>query len=265
MFGRHKKCSGHANSFDILHRLCLGRPPLKAHSRPPLSRGRSVRQDWCASLPDEKAKVFQDHERRLESLYNMFSVSLNEAIELKLEGLMTQALSAIAMSSELCGLLTRQLSGTLRGLRDHAKHYGTVPNAAPLDPENYQGARGQRSARMSGLLDRVLFSHRLQFLHKVSTLEEMVEDLERDFRTVANDLAEGLYADPERGWYGMDAGHYDLNTCLRETVVLLKSFLVVLPVGQLGDFEKSVCDQSQFSPAALAVPHHGRMGAFAGQ
>src|SRR5215471_21405903 len=265
MFGRHKKCSGHANSFDILHRLCLGRPPLKAHSRPPLSRGRSVRQDWCASLPDEKAKVFQDHERRLESLYNMFSVSLNEAIELKLEGLMTQALSAIAMSSELCGLLTRQLSGTLRGLRDHAKHYGTVPNAAPLDPENYQGARGQRSARMSGLLDRVLFSHRLQFLHKVSTLEEMVEDLDRDFRDAADDLAGGLSMDPERGWREMDAGHYDLNTCLRETIVLFKSFLVVLPAGQLGDFEKTVYAQSHFPGEDLSASYHRRMSAFAGE
>lgn len=238
---------------------------MKAHSRPPLSRGRCVQHDWRACLSGEKSQVFNDHERRLELLYNMFSVSLNEAIELRLAGLLAKALSAIAMSSELCERLTRPLSGTLRALHDHAKHYGTVPNAAPLDPENYQGARGQRSARMSGLLDRVLFSHRLQFLHKVSTLEEMVEDLDRDFRTVANDLAEGQCADPKRGWHEVDAGHYDLNTCLRETIVLFKSFLVVLPEGQLGDFEKSVYDQSQFPHASLAVPRHRRMGAFAGQ
>jgi len=34
---------------------------------------------------------------------------------------------------------------------------------------------------MSSLLNRVLLSQRLQFLHKVSTLEEMVEDLGKDF------------------------------------------------------------------------------------
>ena len=238
---------------------------MKDQSRPPLSRGRSVQQDWRTCLPEEKALVFQEHERHLESLYNMFSVSLNEAIELKLAGLRTKALNAISMSSQLCERLTRPLAGTLRALHDHAKHYGTVPNAAPLDPENYLGLRGQRSARMSGLLDRVLFSHRLQFLHKVSTLQEMVEDLDRDFRNIADDLAGGLCTDPERGWHDMGLGHYDLNTCLRETIVLFKSFLVVLPAGQLGDFEKTVYVQSHFSSEGLVAPHHRRINAFAGQ
>lgn len=238
---------------------------MKARSHPPLSRGRCVQQDWRTSLPEEKARVFHDHERRLDLLYNMFSVSLNEAIELRGAGLLAKALSAVSMSSELCGRLTRPLAGTLRSLHQHAKHYGTVPNAAPLDPENYQGPRGQRSARMSGLLDRVLFSHKLQFLHKVSTLEEMVENLDRDFRTAAGDLAGGLCADPERGWHEVDTGHYDLNTCLRETIVLFKSFLVVLPAGQLRDFEKAVDSQSQFTYNDMSTPRHRRMGAFAGQ
>jgi hypothetical protein len=216
-------------------------------------------------LPEEKAQVFLEHERHLESLYNMFSVSLNEVIELKLAGLLAKALGAISMTSQLCERLTHPLAGTLRALHDHAKHYGTVPNAAPLDPENYCGTKGQRSARMSGLMDRVLFSHRLQFLHKVSTLQEMVEDLDRDLRNTADDLASGLCADPEHGWHEMDAGHYDLTTCLRETIVLFKSFLVVLPAGQLGDFEKTVYNQSHFPSEDLVASHHRRMSAFAGQ
>lgn len=238
---------------------------MKPHSHPPLSRGRCVQRDWRASLPEDKAQVFRDHEHHLESLYNMFSISLNEAMELRGVGLLAEALSAVTMTSELCGRLTRPLAGTLRALHQHAKHYGTVPKAAPLDPENYHGPRGQRSARVSGLLDRVLFSHRLQFLHKVSTLEEMVEDLSRDFRTTACDLAGGFSTDPERGWHEMDMGHYDLNTCLRETIVLFKSFLVVLPVGQLADFEKAVYSQSQFQENDLTIPRHRRMNAFAGE
>jgi len=238
---------------------------LRDRSRPALSRGRCVQKDWRTCLPEEKAQVFHEHERHLESLYNMFSVSLNEAIELKLLGLRAKALCAISMTSQLSERLTHSLAGTLRALHDHAKHYGTVPNAAPLDPENYQGIRGQRTARMSGLLDRVLFSHRLQFLHKVSTLQEMVEDLDRDFRNAADDLAGGLSMDPERGWHEMDAGHYDLNTCLRETIVLFKSFLLVLPAGQLGDFEKTIYVQSYFPGENLSAPYHRRMSAFAGQ
>jgi hypothetical protein len=237
---------------------------LKAHC-PPLSRGRCVQQDWRTSLPEEKANVFRDHERHLESLYNMFSVSLNEALELKLAGLLAKAQSAVAMSAELCERLSRPLAGTLRALHDHARHCGTVPKAAPLDQENYHRPRSQRSARMSALLDKVLFSHRVQFLHKVGTLEEMVEDLNRDFRHLADNLTGGLYRDAERGWEEVDAGHYDLNTCLRETIVLLKSFLIVLPAGQLGDFAKAVHDQSQLPGREPAVPRHRRMGAFAGQ
>ena len=118
---------------------------------------------------------------------------------------------------------------------------------------------------MSGLLDRVLFSHRRQFLHKVSTLQEMVEDLERDFRNAAEDLAGSPCIDTETGWREMDWGHYDLNTCLRETIVLFKSFLVVLPAAQLGDFERSVYVHSHLRNEDLVASHHGRLSAFAGQ
>lgn len=242
---------------------------MKDSSRPLCARGTSVHQDWCAWLPEEKAQVFHKHERHLVSLYNMFSVSLNEAMELRQGGLLAKSLMAVSMSSELCALLTSPLAGTLRALHEHASHYGTVPNAAPLDPANYHGARGQRSARMSSLLTRVLLSHRLQFLHKVSVLQEMVEDLSKDFRTAAEDLACGMSTDPEGTWNEVDAGHYDINTCLRETMVLLKSFLVVLPLGELGAFQNTIREQSVVPAGGLAVRPRGighrRMTAIAGQ
>ena len=232
-------------------------------------RGSSVRQDWRAWLPEEKAQIFHKHQHDLESLYYMFSVSLNEAIELKHIGLLVRSLQAIAMSSELCERLTHSLAGILRALYEHAKHYGTVPNAAPMDPGNYQGQTSQRSARMSGLLNRILLTHRLQFLNKVSTLEEMVEDLGKAFRTAAGDLAGGLSTDPERMWDEVDADHYDLNTCLREAIVLFKSFLVVLPVAELKAFERTVGEQFKVpadSPAVRRpVIRHRRMAAIAGE
>lgn len=230
---------------------------MKDGSRTPSAQGSSVHQDWRAWLPDEKEQLFRKHERHLESLYNMFSISLNEAIELRHGGLLGKSLMAIGMSSELCRLLTLPLAGMLRALHEHARHFGTVPITAPLDPANYQGLKGQRSARMSGLLNRVLFSQRLQFLHKVSTLQEMVEDLGKDFRTAAEDLAYGLSTDPERMWSEVDADHYDLNTCLRETIILFKSFLIALPVAQLRTFQNMVYEQSQVPASELAAPERG--------
>jgi hypothetical protein len=220
-------------------------------------------------LPQEKAQIFCDVKKRLESVYAMFSVSLNEAIELRREGRYSKSVSAIVVSSELCRLFTAPLVGLLRALSQHAKHYGTIPNAAPLDPSNYVGLRAQRAARMSGLLNRVLLSHRLQFLHKVSTLEEMVEDLGKDFRNAADRLASGLAMDPGSMWDEVDVGHNDLNTCLRETVVLLKSFMIALPDDQLGAFQNTAREQWEARKAEAPARHpmirDRRIAAIAGQ
>lgn len=235
----------------------------------PLTRGKSVRDDWRAWLPEAKAHVFDKQVHQLESSYVMLSVSLDEAIALKQLGHTGKSLLALGITSDLCKLLTQALAGLLRALSEHAKHYGTVPNAAPLDPANFQGQKGQRSARMSSLLSRVLLSQRLQFLHKVSTLEEMVEDLGKDYRYAADDLAECVSVNPQETWAEVDADHYDLNTCLREAVVVFKSFLIVLPEGQLGAFQNTVRQQSELQVAGLpSTPHvicHRRMSAIAGE
>jgi hypothetical protein len=235
----------------------------------PLTRGKSVKDDWRAWLPEAKAQVFQNQVHQLESSYVMLSVSLDEAIELKQIGQPGMSQQAVGVTSGLCKLLTQTLGGLLRALSEHAKHYGTIPNAVPLDPTNFQGLRGQRSARMSNLLNHVLLSQRLQFLHKVSTLEEMVEDLGKDFRHAADDLAEGTSLNPPKMWAEVDADHYDLNTCMREAIVVFKSFLIALPESQLGAFQNTVREQSQLqeagAPSPRAMLRHRRMTAIAGE
>jgi len=242
---------------------------VKDSIRPLSARGKSVRDDWRAWLPEEKAQVFHKQVHELESSYVMLSISLDEAIELRQAGQPGKSLQALGITSGLCNLLTQMLSGLLRALSEHAKHYGTIPNAAPLDPANFQGPRGQRSARMSGLLNHVLLSQRFQFLHKVSTLEEMVEDLGKDYRYAADDLADGLALNPKKLWAEVDADHFDLNTCLREAIVLFKSFLVALPEDQLGAFQTTVRQQSQPQEAVAGSPQrvirHRRMTAIAGE
>jgi hypothetical protein len=230
-------------------------------------RGNSVQADWRAWLPKEKARVYNQHVHELESSYAMLSVSLNEAIELRQLGQSGKSQLAVSITSELCKLLTQALVGLLHALSEHAKHYGTTPNAAPLDPANFRGQRGQRSARMSSLLNRVLLTHRLQFLHKVSTLEEMVDDLGKDFRTAADDLAEGTSSNPMKIWAEVDSDHYDLNTCLRESIVVFKSFLIAMPEGQLGAFQDTVRLQSQDAglPSSQRPIRHRRMTAIAGE
>jgi hypothetical protein len=213
---------------------------LRDPSSPLSGRRGTVQEDWRARLPEEKFKVFTAYVRRLDCAYGMLSVSLNEALALRREGRLTMCCQAVNVTPSLCARLTEPLASLIRVLNEHAKHNGTVPNAAPLDPQNFQTVKGQRSARMSGLLSRVLLSQRAQFLHKLGTLLEMVENLGKEYCASAEELATGLSVDPFVLWNTIDAAHYDLNTCLRETIVLLKSFLRALPDDQLGSFQKSV-------------------------
>jgi hypothetical protein len=211
-----------------------------------------VKDDWCAWLPRDKAQAFSAYQQELESHYVMFSVSLNEAFEYRRTGLVSKSYQAVAMTPGLCIRFTDRLGALLRALTAHAKHYGTVPNSVPLDACNFQGAKEQRTARMSNLLSRVLLTQRSQFLHKTSTLEEMVADLAKDFALAVDDLSQASSSQPEADWRVADAAHYDLNTCLREAIVLLKSFLLVLPQDQLGSFQRTVRSHVEApSPAVL--------------
>jgi hypothetical protein len=237
----------------------------------PLSGRRgTVQDDWRARLPEEKLIVFTAYVRRLESTYGMLSVSLDEALALRREGRLLKCFQAVKVTPSLCARLTAPLATLIRVLSEHAKHYGTVPNAAPLEAQNFQTVRAQRSARMSGLLSKVLLSQRTQFLHKLGTVMEMVENLGKEYCESVEELGTGAAADPSALWKTIDAAHYDLNTCLRETIVLLKSFLLALPDDQLGNFQKSVTAAwraaTQESESIVNVDlRHGRIAHSAGQ
>ena len=227
----------------------------------------SVQDDWRAWLPGDKAQVFAAYAEQLESVYTMFSITLNEALELRRTGSLAKSYQTVCVTPALCTRLTCRLSALLRSLSEHAKHYGTIPNAAPLDPSNFKGSKEQRMARMNDLLSRVLLTQRSQFIHKIGTLEEMVADLSTDFRKAAENLSTGASIQAQSDWQAVDAAHYDINTCLREAIVLLKSFLLVLPEDQLGAFQKTVRNQTE-TPEAEALPQQQlrrRMAPIGGQ
>jgi hypothetical protein len=236
----------------------------------PSARGMTVKDDWRAWLPEEKDQVFRSYVRQLEISYNMLSVSLDEALALRQGGRLGKASQAVWVTPDLCNRFAHPLVALLWSLGEHAKHHGTVPNAAPLDPANFQGARGQRAALLSSLLCRVLLSERSQFLYKISTLGEMVDDLNEDFCGAAVDIASGNTAEYDAEWQVVDAAHYDLNTCLREAIILLKSFLLALPGNELELFQATVRSQMGVSkPKKLTLSQrwlrHRRMAPIGGE
>jgi trans-aconitate methyltransferase len=58
-------------------------------------------------------------------------------------------------------------------------------------------------------------------------------------------------------WECLDDCHFDLNTCLRETIVLLKSFLVAIPENELDGFEQTY--RAQVRAAHPSQPDRSRL------
>src|SRR5262249_2917132 len=125
------------------------------NTRAPLRRYDSVQQDWRAFLPEAKSGFFQTHASELENAYLMLSVTLNEAIELRRCGQQVKACQAAEVTPGLCDLLVLRLSSVLHSMRQHARHFGIVPNLAPLEAANFRTERAQRTARFSSLMSHV--------------------------------------------------------------------------------------------------------------
>jgi|KBSMisStandDraft_5_1062788.scaffolds.fasta_scaffold08838_3 hypothetical protein len=228
----------------------------------------SVQQDWRAFLPENKSSFFHTHARELENAYLMLSISLNEALDLRQHGHGLKACQAAEVAPGLCGLLTRRLGSVLHSMRRQTRHFGIAPNLAPLEASNFRTERGQRAARFSGMVSRVLLSERSQFIHKVSTLEQIVKEIGDWFVDATLQLEPADSAHSAACWRILDSCHFDLNTCLRETLVLFKSFLVVLPDEQVDSLDLTIRGLCRTQPAhhfAVPVIHARRNGLVAGK
>jgi hypothetical protein len=242
--------------FGILPRL--RRDPVRFRPQAtPLKRS-PVQQDWATGLPPVKAEAFDAAVAQLEILYRIFSVSLDEALELRRIGKTDQSCQAVCVIPALCARLAIRVECLLRTLGEHAKHFGVVPNTVPLQPDNFRGPREQHTAQMNEILSHVLLTQRSQFLHKVDALQEMVLGIRKQFCDAASDLASGASLEPSSDWRTLDDAHFDLNSCLREAIVVFKSFLVILPVEQLSSFQKSVDTQISSTPSTYVSPGQSR-------
>jgi hypothetical protein len=222
------------------------------------NRTESVSLDWRTPLSHAKSQSYLSTLHRLETSYAMFSVTLDEAIGMRRRGRLGKAYQRLAVAPALCQKLALPLGAVLRAMTRHSRHFGITPTLASLDPENFQGSKSQRVARYNGMLSHVLLTRRSQFLHKISALTELVEELGANFSSAAEKLGEGTSQEPDQYWEQLDASHYDLNTCLREAVVLLKCFFLALPKKQLAEFQCTLQHETQpFGPTSR-VPSFAR-------
>jgi hypothetical protein len=243
----------------------LGVPVKEPKSR--LGPGASVQTDWYGWLPDDKLQVFRGYSSEFEASYLMLSISLDEAVGLRDAGSVKKSLQVLEMTPSLCARLSDGLQALLAALEEHARHYGLTPSVEPLDSANFLGARGQRSARVSSVLSMVLFSQRLQFLSKLHFLRNMVLELAKDFADVVDELASGALLECSNHWSTLIQDYCDVDICFKESMVLLKCFLRVLPADQLPVFQKTIA--SNMLPPKPVLPRvllrHRRTPQFAGE
>jgi hypothetical protein len=203
-------------------------------------RSRSVREDWFAWLPNEMDQLFDATRGELESSNVILSIALDGTISYCEQRKFERARECSIVFADLFDRLAGRLSLVIRTIKEHGSHFGTLPNVTPLTSSNFRGSTAQRISTMSALLAKLVFSGRTRFFHKLNSLEEIIEELQKESRSIVTDVADGSHIFPDSAWRELEVLGYDLNTCVGETTVVLKSFFCALPPEELEPFRRKL-------------------------
>ncbi|HKW88347.1 MAG TPA: hypothetical protein VJN21_06295 [Candidatus Acidoferrales bacterium] len=196
----------------------------------------------------EKRLLYEEMARRWEGAYTMLSVSLNESLSFRAQGALSHAHENLRVSAELVGRFAEPLLTACQVLESKGRNLATSPSVAPLSPANFRTHVARQTAGWDSILHRVLFGSHSRFAHKLQALQYSISTLAEEYSVAAEELGSGLQTRPDECWLELDSLHYDLNTCLRETLVLLKSFLRAAPDSAIEGVWTDLCASEQQMP-----------------
>ena len=199
-------------------------------------RSRTVREDWFAWIPNEMDQLFDATRQELESSNFILSITLDEALSLCKGGQFNFARDRVTVIASLFDRLAGRVGHVIGAIKDHGSHFGTLPNVSPLSPSNFRGATAQRVSFMNNLLAKVVFRERTRFFHKLYSLGEIVDDAQKEAGAILAAISQGSSQVPDQAFQLLEVLGYDLNTCMGETTILLKSFFCALPPEELETF-----------------------------
>jgi len=224
----------------------------------PVSRPRTIQEDWLAWLPEEKSSLFRSMFDELEVSYTILSVALDDAFTFCGQGRLVLAREQAAMFAGLFDRMAGRLRGVLRVLDEHGRHFGSSVQVAPLRVDLFRGDQAQSVARANHLLTMVSLRRPGRFFRKLTALDELVGKLQKQSRFITTEISEGATLSLPQQWNQLEVLHHDLNTCYCETTIVLKSFFCAMPNEQLLPFRKRLLS---LVPAGIAV-HPGRPAEF---
>ncbi len=185
-------------------------------------------------------QLFDATRGELESSNSILNITLDEALSLCKGGRFDSAKERATVFAGLFDRLAVRVSHVIRVIREHGVHFGTVPNVRPLSSSNFRGDMAQRVAFMDSVLAKVVFRQRTRFFHKLYALAEIVEELQKQVHVIVSDISEGVSRFPHQAWEKLEVLDYDLNTCMGEATVVLKSFFCALPAEELPAFREKL-------------------------
>lgn len=186
----------------------------------------------------------------------MLSVSLNDALSLREQGALSHAHENLKVSAGLVGRFAEPLLTACQVLESRGRNLAISPSVAPLSLSNFRTQAARHTAGWDSILHKVLFGSRSRYAHKLQSLRYTISTLAEEYSVTAEELGSGLQTRPDECWLALDSLHYDLNTCLRETLVLLKSFLRAVPDSALDAVwcELQAAESPRPVPARLRQP-----------
>ena len=219
----------------------------------PNGPGAYVLDDWLTELPQEHERVFKKCANEFETAYLMLSTYLDEAIGLHKAGRFGDCYEVVGLIPALSIRLAKLIDETLCNIEQRCLRARISPSVAPLNPEDFLGYWSRRAAMTQSVQHHLLLKRGLQFRYKIRKLRAIIERITDDFCQTAKTLSvEGVLADVPELWTRLTNEHFDTNTCMRETIVILKCFLHVLPENTLPEFEESLADRRTKSAPRLA-------------
>jgi hypothetical protein len=201
---------------------------VSARSSVERQRPRSVQQDWVAWLPNETAQAFEQLQKDLAVSCILLGVVLNEALGSDASAATTTAELAVLFSG-LFDRMVLHLGTVLRAIEECRAANGTSPNALPLQPGCFRSPYARQIARTNRLRSAFSVRGRSAFGLKLSDIRRVIAVLQSQARQEANEIAGGRSRHARTHWARLEVLQYDLNTCLQETTIVLKSFFCAVP------------------------------------
>lgn len=212
----------------------------------------SVQEDWLARLPEERRAIFEAVSREWEAAYAMLSVTLNDAMAERAGGRLVQARRQCVMAGQLATRLVEGVAARLEVLRRRGRADTSLPVVEALRPGRFRSEEAQQVASWSYLAHRLLPGRRLRFVVKLAALQRVLERAGAEFCNVAQEIGDGSTVEPEAGWGKLELLHDDINTAMREGVVVLKSYLSVVCANGFAAFCRQLAEPRPRIEAGLS-------------